>query len=110
LHDLADELSSPSDKIWSKLNLLFGSMIAVVVGVTILYQSMPVSDEKKSQEEYISKLAAEIEVADMQNKRLTRVVDALQRDPEYVGIIARDRLGLMRDGETILRLDDSKKR
>jgi cell division protein FtsB len=46
----------------------------------------------------------------MQNKRLTRVVDALQRDPEYVGIIARDRLGLMRDGETILRLDDSKKR
>lgn len=85
-------------------------MIAVVVGVTVLYQSMPVSEEKKNQEEHIAKLATALEVADMQNKRLKKMVDAMSDDPEWVGIMARDRLNLMRDGETILRLDEVKKK
>jgi cell division protein FtsB len=29
----------------------------------------------------------------------------LKLDPEYVGLIARDRLDLMKEGETIYRLD-----
>jgi cell division protein FtsB len=28
----------------------------------------------------------------------------LKHDPEYVGIIARDRLDLMKDGETVYRI------
>ena len=32
----------------------------------------------------------------------------LRRDPEYIGIIARDRLDLMREGETIYRIDPPK--
>jgi cell division protein FtsB len=110
LHDLTDEFSQTNDGIWSKLNLLFGAMIAVVVGVTVLYQSMPVSEEKKNQEEHIAKLATAIEVADMQNKRLNRLVTAMGSDPELVEIMARDRLNLMRDGETILRPDGAKKK
>ena len=85
-------------------------MIAVVVGVTVLYQSMPVSEEKKNQEEHIAKLATAIEVADMQNKRLSKLLTAMDTDPELVGIMARDRLNLMREGETILRPAEAKKK
>ncbi len=84
-------------------------MIVVVVGVSVLYPAMPVTEEKAQQDEHIAKLQGAIDSADMRNRRLTKEVDALQRDPEYAGIIARDRLNLMKDGETILRLESQKK-
>ncbi len=83
-------------------------MIAIVVGVTVLYQAMPVDDVKANQDQQIAKLQAAIDAADMTNNRLMREVDALQRDPEFAGMMARDRLGLMRDGETILRVEGKK--
>ncbi len=83
-------------------------MIAIVVGVTVLYQAMPVDAEKANQDKEIGNLLAAIDVADMTNKRLEREKDALMRDPEYAGMVARDRLNLMRDGETILRVESKK--
>lgn len=83
-------------------------MIAIVVGVTFLYQAMPVDAEKANQDKEIGNLLAAIDVADMTNKRLEREKDALMRDPEYAGMVARDRLNLMRDGETILRVESKK--
>ena len=83
-------------------------MIAVVVGVTLLYQAMPVDDDKATQDRDIAKLHAAIAGAEMTNKRLMRERDALIQDSEYAGLLARDRLNLMRDGETILRVDQSK--
>ena len=84
-------------------------MIAIVVSVTVLFQAMPVTEEKAQQDEHIAKLQSAIDSADMRNRRLAKEVDALQRDPEYSGIIARDRLNLMKEGETILRLELQKK-
>lgn len=83
-------------------------MIAVVVGVTILYQAMPVDDDKATQDRDIAKLQVSIDVAEMMNRRLVREKDALLQDPEYAGLVARDRLNLMREGETILRVDPKK--
>ena len=94
MHDLTDELSSPRETIWPKLNLLFGAMIVVVVGE---------NGEKVNQDNHIKALQVAIDAADLTNKRLAREVTALQRDPEYAGMIARDRLDLMKEGETILR-------
>ena len=41
--------------------------------------------------------------------RNLREENLLKLDPEYVGLIARDRLDLMGDGETIYRLDGPKR-
>jgi cell division protein FtsB len=106
LNDLTEELSSPRETIWPKLNLLFGAMIVVVVGITLLYQTTSVvgeNGEKVGQDKHIKALQGAIDAADLTNKRLAREVTALQRDPEYAGMIARDRLDLMKEGETILR-------
>ena len=37
--------------------------------------------------------------------RNTREAELLKLDPEYAGLIARDRLDLMKEGETIYRFD-----
>ena len=39
--------------------------------------------------------------------RQTREVNLLRTDSEYLETIARDRLDLMKDGETIFRLEQS---
>ncbi len=52
-----------------------------------------------------AKLAAE----QLLQKQRTREVSLLQTDPEYVETIARDKLGVMKPGETIYRLDGAKK-
>lgn len=80
-------------------------MIAIVVGVTILFQTLPVTDEKDAQDKHIAKLDAALDNAEMTKNRLAREVEAIKLDPEYAGMIARDRLNLMREGETILRID-----
>ncbi len=42
------------------------------------------------------------------NRRQTREVYLLENDPEYIETIARDRLDMMKEGETIFRLDPAK--
>lgn len=46
--------------------------------------------------------------AQLQSKRYEREVHLLQTDPEYIETIARDKLDMMKDGETVIRLDPAK--
>ena len=55
-------------------------------------------------EEKQSQLAAE----ETLNKQQTREVYLLENDREYIETIARDRLDMMKEGETIFRLDSAK--
>ena len=55
-------------------------------------------------EEEKAKLNAEV----LLQKKREREVTLLQTDPGYVEIIARDKLGVMKEGETIIRLDGSR--
>lgn len=56
----------------------------------------------------VEELTAEIHKARMILARHQREEHLLKHDPEYVGLIARDRLDLMKEGETIYRLDAPK--
>ncbi|MBE2204995.1 MAG: septum formation initiator family protein [Chthoniobacterales bacterium] len=55
-------------------------------------------------EEEQAKLRAE----QLLQKKREREVTLLQTDPGYVETIARDKLGLMKEGETIFRLDGTR--
>ena len=55
-------------------------------------------------EEEQAKLRAE----QLLQKKREREVHLLQTDPGYVETIARDKLGVMKEGETIFRLDGSR--
>jgi cell division protein FtsB len=51
---------------------------------------------------------AQLETEERLNRQQTREVYLLENDQEYIETIARDRLDMMKPGETIYRLDPKK--
>ncbi len=51
---------------------------------------------------------AKLRAEQLLQKKSEREVLLLQSDPGYIEAIARDKLGMMKDGETIFRLDGSR--
>lgn len=95
-------------EVWHQLNrLLMGIIffVAAIGGVLTFYPEWNRRNELAAQlEEEQAKLAAE----QLLQKQRSRDVTLLQTDPEYVEIIARDKIDVMREGETIFRLDGNK--
>jgi cell division protein FtsB len=93
-----------SSGIWHSLNRFVLTLIILSGAVPIGYSFLPEVDKRKEQDTRIEELKAEIEKLRMNLVRHQREENLLKHDPEYVGLIARDRLDLMKDGETIFRM------
>ena len=79
-------------------------MVASVVG----YRAVPEVSKQREQEVQMEALKAEIEHQKLILARHQREENLLKNDVEYIGMIARDRLDLMKEGETIYRLDNGR--
>jgi len=105
----AEPKGRSNPRVWHYLNrfmVLIILLVASAFGVLTFYPAWIRRDELVGQlEAEQAKLAAE----QLLQKQRSREVKLLQTDPEYVETIARDKLGVMKPGETIYRLDGSKK-
>jgi cell division protein FtsB len=99
--------SSASKGIWHSLNRLVLTLIVLCAAVPIAYSFLPEVHKQREQDLRIEELKAEIEKKRMVLTRHQREESLLKHDPEYVGMIARDRLDLMQEGETIYRIGAS---
>ena len=105
----ASDLRPRSDEgIWHSLNKLVLVLIFLSASVPVAYSFLPEVSKRKEQRQRIETLTAELERQKIQLARFTREETALRRDPEYAGLYARDKLDLMKEGETIYRLDTAK--
>jgi cell division protein FtsB len=50
----------------------------------------------------VSELSLEVETIEQENARLRTEIDRLRHDPDYIERIAREELGLIRDGEIVI--------
>jgi cell division protein FtsB len=100
--------SSPSEGIWYFLNRLLFVLIVLTVGAIAAYHFLPEVTKRRDQEARVEELKLEVEKERQLLVRNTRAEELLKHDPEYVGLIARDRLDLMKEGETIYRFDPVK--
>lgn len=100
--------SSQPGGIWHSLNKLLLVLICLGAAVPIAYSFLPEVSKRKELQQRIDTLKAELETQKMQLARYEREEMLLRRDPEYAGLIARDKLDLMKEGETIYRLDAQK--
>ena len=94
--------------IWHHLNR-FLTILIVLAGV--LFIGLTLYPEWKHRNRLASKLEeeqAKFRAEQLLQKKREREVNLLQTDPGYVETIARDKLGVMKDGETIFRLDGSR--
>jgi len=94
--------------IWHYLNR-FLTVLIVVAG--LLFVGLTFYPEWKHRNQLAAKLEderAKLRAEQLLQKKREREVDLLQTDPGYVETIARDKLGVMKEGETIFRLDGSR--
>ena len=94
--------------IWHSLNRFLLVLIVLSAAVPVAYSFLPEVKKRKDQQARLEELKAEVDKQRMLLARYQREENLLKHDPEYLGVIARDRLDLMKDGEIIYRLDPPK--
>ena len=83
-------------------------LIVLCVSIPIAYSFLPEVSKRKEQGQRIEALKVELEKQQALLARFERERMLLLNDPEFAGLIARDKLELMRPGETIYRMEGSK--
>ena len=94
--------------IWNSLNRFVFTLLVLTVAAVIGYNWLPESAKRREAKKQVEELKSEVEKQEQKLARAQREADALQRDPNYVALIARDRLDLVQPGEKIYRLDPPK--
>jgi len=90
---------------WRTVNRLMVALIvvgAVVAAVIAFYPEFRRIEEMKAS---IGRLDLELAEEQLKLRQQEREENWLQNDPEYVEMQARELLGVMKEGETIFRLD-----
>jgi cell division protein DivIC len=91
--------------VWQRLNsvLLFLLTVAVVLVIVSLF--LPPYKKLGQGRTELENLQSQVNDQKMLLARQTREVNLLKTDPAYLETMARDRLDLMKEGETIFRLE-----
>jgi len=91
--------------VWTALNRVLLTLIVITALSVIVYRFLPETSKRKAQSEHIAVLTEQVEKQKQQLARARREAELLMRDPEFVELIARDRLDLVKDGEKVYRLE-----
>ena len=94
-----------NDWIRSLLNRILYLLIFVACLILLICWFLPLVKERERQQHYLQTLKQQVDqeraLFNKQSKKLT----LLQNDPSYTELLARDKLDLMKPGETIFRID-----
>ena len=104
---VGDFRTRPAEGIWHSLNKFVITLIVLTATVPIGYSFLPEVSKRREQQLQIEALHAKVDEQRMRLARNLREEALLKNDPEYIGIIARDKLDLMKEGEMIYRIDPS---
>ncbi|CAN5720582.1 hypothetical protein BH20VER1_BH20VER1_31220 [soil metagenome] len=88
--------------VWQQLNRILRGLLVIVSLLVMVSLFLPQHKRLKDSRSEVEGLDAQVTEQKMQLARLTREVSWLKTDPAYLEIIARDRLGRMKEGETIV--------
>jgi cell division protein FtsB len=90
---------------WKKANLALQGLIAAGVVLLCVFIFYPQIERRNALAHQLENERAALRDEENQRALHRREVHLLENDPEYVEIIARDRIGVMKEGETIFRFD-----
>ena len=91
--------------VWQRLNSVLRVLLALAVVLVIVSLFLPLYKKRTQSQSEIDNLQSQVNDQKMLLARQTREVNLLKTDPVYLETIARDRLDLMKEGETIFRLE-----
>ena len=105
MEEFGDFRSRRPQTVWHSLNRLLVALIAFTVITLIACAFVPELKNAREQNDRVDELRGLIQKQRDLLAEHTREVDLLKNDPTYLETIARDRLDMMKDGETIYRID-----
>src|SRR5437764_345256 len=93
--------------VWQRWNRVLLLLLLLAVWLVIVSLFVPPYKKLKIGHADIDKLQAQRDEQQVLLSRQTREVNLLKTDPAYLETIARDRLDLMKEGETIFRIESA---
>ncbi|MGI8820066.1 MAG: FtsB family cell division protein [Chthoniobacterales bacterium] len=91
--------------VWQQLNRVLRALLALAFLLIVVSLFLPQHKALLRSRSEIDTLQSQVTEQKMLLARQTREVTLLKTDPGYLETIARDRLDLMKEGETIFRLE-----
>ncbi len=91
--------------VWQRLNTVLRLLLVVAMLLVVVSLFLPRYKQLTQSRAQIEGLQAQVNVQKTSLARQTREVNLLKTDATYLETIARDRLDLMKEGETIFRLE-----
>ena len=91
--------------VWQRLNSVLRVLLGLAVVLVIVSLFLPLYKKRVQSQNEIDNLQTLVNEQKTKLARQTREVHLLTSDPVYLETIARDRLDLMKEGETIFRLE-----
>ena len=93
--------------VWQRLNSILRVLLVLALVLVIVSLFLPQSKKLSQSRAEIDKLQGQVTEQKTLLARQTREVNLLKTDPTYLETMARDRLDLMKEGETIFRLEQA---
>ena len=94
--------------VWQRLNRILRVLLVLTVWLVIVSLFVPPYKRLMQSRAEIDDLQAHVNEQQSLLARQTREVNLLKTDVPYLETIARDRLDLMKQGETIFRLEPAR--
>jgi cell division protein FtsB len=91
--------------VWQRLNSILVVLLVLAGVLVVVSLFLPVVKKLGQSRAEIETLQSQVTDQKMLLARQTREVNLLKTDPTYLETVARDRLDLMKEGETIFRLE-----
>jgi len=91
--------------VWQRLNSVLRVLLGLAVVLVIVSLFLPLYKKRVQSQNEIDNLQSQVNEQKVVLAKQTREVHLLTSDPVYLETIARDRLDLMKEGETIFRLE-----
>ena len=96
-----------ADWIRSLLNRILYLLVFVAALILLFCWFLPLVKEQQRQKHALQALKQQVEQEKANYNKQSKKLTLLQNDPTYIELLARDKLDLMRPGETIFRMDPS---
>jgi cell division protein FtsB len=91
--------------VWQRLNSILRILLVLALVLVVVSLFLPQSKKLRQSRAEIDKLQGQATEQKILLARQTREVNLLKTDPAYLETMARDRLDLMKEGETIFRIE-----
>jgi cell division protein FtsB len=104
-HTYADFRARREATLWQRLNRVLRILLGIAVWLVIVSLFVPPYKKLTQSRAEIDNLVAQGNDQKVLLARQMREINLLKTDPTYLETITRDRLDMMKEGETIFRLE-----